>query len=75
MLKISNQTDTWIPIIKLRNEFDTKSYHLKSLIDKGILDHKYQEVNRVLIKTFPKQSKEIILSQSQKKALAEIKKN
>lgn len=74
LLKISNQTDTWIPIIKLRNEFDTKSYHLKSLIDKGILDHKYQEVNRVLIKTFPKQSKEIILSQSQKKALAEIKK-
>ena len=34
----------------MTNELNLKSYHLKSLVDKGILEQSYQDVNRVLIK-------------------------
>ena len=50
LLKRPTKLNSWTPFINLTNELNLKSYHLKSLVDKGILEQSYQDVNRVLIK-------------------------
>ena len=72
LLKKANKI-TLDPFIKLTNESNIKAYHLKSLIDKGIIDESYQEINRVLIKKSINLSEEKKLSLSQAKALDDIK--
>ena len=74
LLKKPTKLNSWTPFNKLTNESNIKAYHLKSLIDKGIIDESYQEINRVLIKKSTNLSEEKKLSLSQEKALDDIKK-
>ena len=73
LLKRPTKLNSWTPFVKLTNESNIKAYHLKSLIDKGIIDESYQEINRVLIKKSTNLSEEKKLSLSQAKALDDIK--
>ena len=73
LLKRPTKLNSWTPFVKLTNESNIKAYHLKSLIDKGIIDESYQEINRVLIKKSINLSEEKKLSLSQAKALDDIK--
>ena len=73
LLKRPTKLYSWTPFVKLTNESNIKAYHLKSLIDKGIIDESYQEINRVLIKKSINLSEEKKLSLSQAKALHDIK--
>ncbi|PWH10094.1 primosomal protein N' [Bacteroidetes bacterium SCGC AAA795-G10] len=73
LLKRPTNLNSWTPFIKLTNGSNIKAYHLKSLIDKGLLDQSYQEINRVLVKKLTNPSEEKKLSQSQEKALHNIK--
>ena len=50
LLKRPTKYKYWTPFINLSNELNLKSYHLKSLVDKGILEQSYQDISRVLIK-------------------------
>ena len=74
LLKKPTKLNSWTPFNKLTNESNIKAYHLKSLIDKGLLEQSYQEINRVLIKKSTNLSEEKKLSLSQEKALDDIKK-
>ena len=74
LLKRPTKLHSWTPFVKLTNESNIKAYHLKSLIDKGLLEQSYQEINRVLIKKSTNLSEEKKLSLSQEKALDDIKK-
>ena len=73
LLKRPTKLHSWTPFVKLTNESNIKAYHLKSLIDKGIIDESYQEINRVLIKKSINLPEEKKLSLSQAKALDDIK--
>ena len=73
LLKKRIKIDSWTPFIKLSNELKIKAYYLKSLIDKGILEETYQEINRVLIKKSANLLGDKKLSLSQQNALADIK--
>ena len=73
LLKRPTKLYSWTPFVKLTNESNIKAYHLKSLIDKGIIDESYQEINRVLIKKSINLAEEKKLSLSQAKALDDIK--
>ena len=73
LLKRPTKYKYWTPFINLSNELNLKSYHLKSLVDKGILEQSYQDISRVLIKKSSIQSREKKLSISQEKALLDIK--
>ena len=74
LLKKPTKLNSWTPFNKLTNELNIKAYHLKSLIDKGLLEQSYQEINRVLIKKSTNLSEEKKLSLSQEKAIDDIKK-
>ena len=74
LLKKPTKLNSWTPFNKLTNESNIKAYHLKSLIDKGLLEQSYQEINRVLIKKSTNLSEEKKLSLSQEKAIDDIKK-
>ncbi|GIS21964.1 MAG: hypothetical protein CM15mP122_4700 [Bacteroidota bacterium] len=54
LLKRPTKLHSWTPFFKLTNESNIKAYHLKSLIDKGLIDESYQEINRVLIQKINK---------------------
>ena len=73
LLKRPTKVHSWTPFVKLTNESNIKAYHLKSLIDKGIIDESYQEINRVLIKKSINLPEEKKLSLSQAKVLDDIK--
>ena len=73
LLKRPAKLNSWTPFVKLTNESNIKAYHLKSLIDKGLIDERYQEINRILIKKSTNLSEEKKLSLSQAKALDDIK--
>ena len=73
LLKRPTKLYSWTPFVKLTNESNIKAYHLKSLIDKGLIDESYQEINRILIKKSTNLSEEKKLSLSQAKALDHIK--
>ena len=73
LLKRPTKLHSWTPFVKLTNESNIKAYHLKSLIDKGIIDESYQEINRVLIKKSINLPEEKKLSLSQAKVLDDIK--
>ena len=73
LLKRPTKLNSWTPFVKLTNESNIKAYHLKSLIDKGLIDESYQEINRILIKKSTNLSEEKKLSLSQANALDDIK--